>query len=394
MMSVPVEFPQLSCEELEDILKLPTSQDNPLRVVLDTDFNNEVDDYFALVWLLLQSLEPLEQLNRINLEAIYIAPYSFKTRLESLLAAYDVYLIPPGDRTEEEEELLAGYESRIQAILNLGITPDELALDPHLNGSGDLGVEKSYQSVLSLFQLMGISSQNKVFKGATHFMNAPYQPVESEAVQHLIELALTASPSHPLYVISIGCPTNVASALLQNPEILDKIVVIWDAGYPTNVHNLVNDSLNLDEDLFASQLLFNSGVPLVYIPGFYIAQQLNMSLPDVTEWFQQSGQVGNLLYDRYINNPLFSFYGIDPTNLFGRNWVIWDIANVAWLLNPSSVSSKLVKSPILTDEKKWDINPNGHWIREAYQISVNSIFPDFARHLRTWSTNRRSDRCL
>jgi purine nucleosidase len=167
----------------------------------------------------------------------------------------------------------------------------------------------------------------------------------------------------------------------MEPKILPNIVIVWDAGYPTNIYKKTNNSLNLDEDLFASQLLFSSGVPLVYVPGFYIAQQLSLSKPDLENCYSRAGDVGKLLIKRYMNNPLFSFYGINPEKLFGRSWVIWDLANVAWLLNPESVSSDLVKAPILTKNKKWEKNPNGHLIREAYSISVNSIFPVFAKQL-------------
>ncbi|NET47997.1 MAG: hypothetical protein F6K09_04565 [Merismopedia sp. SIO2A8] len=279
----------------------------------------------------------------------------------------------------------------------MGITQNKLEENRHLNGDNEGGIDESYNNILQLCQKMDFDTNNKVLKGARKFMESPSDPEESKAAEHFVELALTASPEEPLYVIVIGAPTNIASALLMKPEILPNIVVIWDAGYPTNVHHLVNHSLNLEQDLYASQLLFSSGVPLVYIPGFYIAQQLNMSLSNVRDWFGKSGEVGNFLCERYIDNPLFDFYGIPkPKNLsdlcwVGRSWVIWDIANVAWLLNPSSVSSDLVKSPILTNEKKWLANPNGHWIREAHQISVNAIFPEFARQLESWSSKNCTD---
>lgn len=381
-MPTPVKFPQLSQNELTRILEPPKNRKKPLRVVMDTDFNNEVDDHFALAWLLLQSSHQACELNHVKVEAVYAAPFSFKTRLDSLVKAYEIYLKPVCDRTPAEREFLAPYEDRIVAILALGITPFDLEKDPHLNGGSDYGVNSSYDSIIEMFKLSGVPSENKVYKGATEFMPSAYEPVRSEAAEHLVELALTASPDDPIYVIAIACVTDIASALLMEPKILPNIVVIWDAGFPTNVENHANDSLNLDEDLFASQLLFSSGVPLVYVPGFYIAQQLNMSQPDVTDWFKDSGKVGHALYERYLHNPLFSFYGIDPNNLFGRNWVIWDLANVAWLLNPDSLPSDLVRAPILTDEKKWLGNPEGHLIREAYQISVNSIFPEFAKQLR------------
>ncbi|GAB4191916.1 MAG: nucleoside hydrolase [Wenzhouxiangellaceae bacterium] len=385
-MSCPVQFPQLSNEELARILRPPHSREKPLRVVMDSDFDNEVDDHFALAWLLLQSIFPSSGLNQVDVEAVIAAPYSFRTRLEALLKAYAIYLLPPEKRTPEQEEYLLAYQQQIEAILALGITPLQLAEDPHLNGSNEGGVNGSYLSIKGMYELFGIPSEGKVFKGATTFMPGPYEPVDSEGARRLIDLARAASPDDPLYVVAIACATDVASALLMAPDILPNIVVIWDAGYPTNVTTLANDSLNLDEDLYASQLLFSSGVPLVYVPGFYIAQQLNMSLPDVDLWFEESGQVGEALYYRYTHNPLFSFYGIDPTHLFGRNWVIWDIANVAWLLNPGSLPSNLVQAPVLTDDKYWQPNPDGHWIREPYQISVNDIFPTFARQLRIWAS--------
>lgn len=390
-MSVP-EFPKLTDKQLTEILTPPVQRQQPLRVVVDTDFDNEIDDHFALAWLLLQYLQPSTQLNQIDLQAVCIAPFSFKTRLDDLIKAYEIYLKPIDDRTKCEQKYLSGYEARIESILALDTTPLDLANNPHLNGAEGYGVQESYESVLKLFELMGLSAEgsNKVFKGATKFMPSPDQAVDSEAVRHLVELALKASPEDPLYIVAMACPTNIASALLIEPKILPNIVVIWDAGFPTNVHDRANNSLNLDEDLYASQLLFSSGVPLVYIPGFYIAEQLNMSLPDVETWFKNSGTVGISLYERYIHNPLFSFYGINPNDLFGRNWVIWDIANVAWLLAPNSVPSDLVTAPILTDCKKWQNNPGGHSIREAFQISVNDIFPMFARQLETWSSGTQS----
>ena len=62
----------------------------------------------------------------------------------------------------------------------------------------------------------------------------------------------------------------MASALLLAPDFRDKVVMTWTAGYPTNVTDLTNTSFNLSQDVGAAQVLFSSGVPLVYLPGFYI----------------------------------------------------------------------------------------------------------------------------
>ena len=43
---------------------------SPVRLVIDTDAANEIDDQFALAWALLSPRE-------LRLEAVYAAPFSF-----------------------------------------------------------------------------------------------------------------------------------------------------------------------------------------------------------------------------------------------------------------------------------------------------------------------------
>ena len=102
-------------------------------------------------------------------------------------------------------------------------------------------------------------------------------------------------------------------------------------------------------------------------------------------WFENSGRVGKALYQRYMCNPLFKWYGIDPEELFGRIWNIWDLINGAWLLNPSAVASRPVRAPRLSDERLWVPDQDGHWIRENTYTSYNSIFPEFARKLQKFA---------
>ena len=56
--------------------------------------------------------------------------------------------------------------------------------------------------------------------------------MESEAARDLIRRAL--SGDEPLYVAAIGAPTNIASAIMMEPEIIRKIVVVWLGGQPVH----------------------------------------------------------------------------------------------------------------------------------------------------------------
>ena len=82
------------------------------------------------------------------------------------------------------------------------------------------------------------------------------------------------SSEETLYVAAIGAPTNIASALLMEPELVKKIVVIWLGGQPLYFPHGIE--FNLMQDIEASRVLFNSGVPLVLIPCMNVASLLTI----------------------------------------------------------------------------------------------------------------------
>jgi len=138
-----------------------------VRRVLDTDTYNEIDDQFAVVQALLSP-------DQLAVEAIYAAPF---------------------------------YNTRS-------------------SGPGD-GMEKSYAEILRLLERLDIAPEGLVFRGATDTLRDT-APQESAAVDDLIAKAKTADP---LYVVAIGALTNIASAILKDPSIIKRIVVVWLGGH-------------------------------------------------------------------------------------------------------------------------------------------------------------------
>jgi inosine-uridine nucleoside N-ribohydrolase len=385
-------FPRLPEELLISLLALPSTRSKPLRVVVDTDLDNEIDDFFALVHLCLAQAAA-----EVQLEAIYAAPYSFRSRLLDMLQAMDLQKLPARVLSKPEQDLVASYADQINQIQqNLNLDPRSFLWPPegapesappnaydHVAIGPQVGMERSFTQARELLDLIG--SDTPLFRGANSYLQNGC-PVRSEAVDHLIDLARSASSANPIYVIGLACATNLASALLLAPDIRDKVVMTWTAGYPTNVTDLANTSFNLSQDVAAAQVLFSSGVPLVYLPGFYIGQQLTLSQPDIEHWFAGTGRIGAALAELYRQNPLFNWYGIDANNLSGRIWNIWDLINGAWLVKPGSVASRLVRAPKLNDDRYWVPDPDGNWIRENTYTSYNSIFPDFVTRLASFDT--------
>ena len=91
-------------------------------------------------------------------------------------------------------------------------------------------MEKSYAEILRLLDFLNVPAADFAYRGAQAFLPDTETPVPSDAATDMIERAMAATPEDPLYVVAVGAITNVASAILMKPEIIERIVVIWLGG--------------------------------------------------------------------------------------------------------------------------------------------------------------------
>jgi len=300
--------------ELPDALRLERLRppEGKVRMVLDTDTYNEIDDQFALVYALLSPGE-------MSVEAVYAAPF---------------------------------FNSRS-------------------SGPAD-GMEKSYEEILRVLTRLGVRHQGLAFRGSAGYLPGPEQPCPSEAAADLVAKAMETE-GEPLYVVAIGAITNVASAILLEPAIIGRIVVVWLGGQP--LHWPTARDFNLQQDLHASRLVLDCGVPLVQIPCWGVASHLLTTVPEIERHVEGQGAIGDYLAG------IFKAYRTDH---FAWSKVIWDIAGIAWLLDASWVPTELVHSPILTGRLTWSFDRSRHFVRLATQVHRDPIFCDLftklARH--------------
>ncbi len=301
-------FPILSTPQRLARLEPPTGR---VRAVLDTDTFNEIDDQFALVYALLSP-------ERIALEAIYAAPFH-------------------NDRS---------------------------------TGPAD-GMEKSYQEILRLLDKLDRSPEGFVYRGSPGFLDSLLTPFPSAAALDLVTRAQQSAPDDPLFVMAIGAITDVASALLIAPEIIDRIVVVWLGGHA--LHWPHTREFNLAQDVHAARLVFNSGVPLVQLPCLGVISHLLTTVAEIEQYVRGQGAIGDYLAD------IFAAYESDH---FGWSKVLWDIAAVAYLVNPGWLESHLVPSPLPTDQLTWSHDPTRHFIRYVSYVHRDPIYRDLFTKLR------------
>ena len=358
------QFPTLPEERMRELLAPPTGK---MRVVIDTDAANEIDDQWAIAWALLSQ-------DRLEIEGMYAAPFSFQHHQGPLLEAYAD--LERNDPADPDRIMYAGsYRLWAQTLKKVGTDP---ATIPFVGP--DEGMELSYQEILKVYELLEIDPTGQVYRGSPGYLDAVDNPFENDAVSHLIDRAMAAD-DRPLYVVAIGAVANIASALLIEPRIVENMVVIWTSAYPSMSPHSNLPSLNLMQDYEASSLIFDSGVAHVYLPGFYIGEELKISLPDMERWVQGKSKIGDYLHHIYLNNPIHHQRGI--TEHFGRTWIMWDLINIAWLLNPEWVPSMLTRSPVLGRDWHWHHEDSRHLMREATGVNRDAIFRDVFRKLET-----------
>jgi purine nucleosidase len=308
---------------------------------------------------------------------VYAAPFSFEHRRQEAMRAR-VARDAPAQADARDHWLLAEHGARLRHFEARGWLGETAPARPFFCTPG-VGMERSHAEILTVCTKLGLDAGHSVLRGSTAYLAAADAPQHSDAAEHLIAAArATPADAEPLYVVALGCVTNIASALLLAPEIAERIVVVWTSGYPTHAPQ-VNHSFNLEQDLHATNVLLDSGVPLVYLPGYQVGAQLRLTLPEVEAEVRGRGAIGAYLHQLFVDNPLRELQGI--TDLRAHSWVMWDLINIAWLLEPAWVPTSLQRTPALDAQKRWQRDDTRPWLREAHGVQRDAIFADFFRRL-------------
>jgi len=294
-----------------DRLKNLSVPSGKIDVVLDTDAFNEVDDQFAIAYL-------LRSKDKLNVKALYAAPF---------------------------------FNSRSTG-------PDD-------------GMEKSYNEIIKLLDLMGESVD--VFKGSKSFLKDEVTPVISPAAQDLARRANDYSPENPLYVVAIGAITDVASAILINPKMVENVVVVWLGGHSHEYHDTYE--FNMEQDIASARVVTKSGVPFVQLPCQGVVHNFTFSEADLVKWF--SGK-----------NPLSSYLAENTLQYMSKKdgyWAktIWDVTAVAWLLNDDDefMLSRVVPTKLPSYDYKYEDDPIDQVMRYVYYIKKVPLVNDLIKKI-------------
>lgn len=205
-----------------------------VAAILDTDAFNEIDDQFAIAYM-------LRSPEKFDVKGICAAPF------------YNAKSDTPAD-----------------------------------------GMRKSYDEILKLLHLLNKESmKSRVFLGSDTYLPSETEAVDSDAARFIVKTAQNYTAENPLYIVAIGAITNVASAILLDRTICDKCVVVWLGG--NALHMPHNREFNLMQDVSAARVVFESGMPLVQLPCDGVVDRLTTTRWELEHWLSEQDELCDYL---------------------------------------------------------------------------------------------------
>lgn len=228
------------------------------------------------------------------------------------------------------------------------------------NGDLALGMEKSYLEFFRVMEKCGKEGICPVYRGATTRIAEDWpllRPVDTDASRAIIKHVHEAGEI--VYIIATGAITNVTSAIMLDPTIKEKICVIWLGGNCLE-HEGQIDECNLWGDYTAGQILINSGVNFIQLPANGAPGNGTKELL-ITQTEFEANFIGDSKAVKFFRDEL-PFEMHDPVTEPVYKHVIWDVAGPAVLSIPDAFEFRFMPAPIFAEDRHYAFDRTRHEI--------------------------------
>jgi inosine-uridine nucleoside N-ribohydrolase len=163
-------------------------------------------------------------------------------------------------------------------------------------------VHRSQEFNEQILKAMGLSDAVPHPVGGDRSMLSPTMAVDSPAARLIIERAHAGGPGDKLMVIALGACTNLASALVLDPSIESKVVFAFiDGNYKDGQWG--PGIFNWKNDIHAVKAIFESNVEYIHMPARSVSVTMELSKKDVDKHLKGKGPVWDLLVNRWETFP-------------------------------------------------------------------------------------------
>ena len=196
-------------------------------------------------------------------------------------------------KNEADDQFALAHHLLTPKFIVKGIVAGHFDLSQKMYKSGR-SATASLEEVRKVLQLMD-AEEYPSFPGAQVPMRDELTPIDSEGARFIIEEAMRDDP-HPLFIACQGAVTDVASALLMEPAIAERMTAVWIGGgaYPKG-----GFEFNVAQDIAAANVLMKSGMPIWQIPA-NVYRQMSVSFSELQLNVEPCGAIGKYLFEQML----------------------------------------------------------------------------------------------
>lgn len=200
----------------------------------------------------------------------------------------------------------------------------------------------SYELNKELLQYSG-HMEIPCLKGAEKIIGRAWggeDPRPSETSKLIIQEATKLPEGQKLVVFTIGPVTDVASAIIENPSIENKIVhYMMGASYEEDREAWNKSEFNVRNDINAFDYLLNSNVEM-HIMTSTTSRHFKFDKTKTKDLLNTGSELDELLSHRWEDVHA------------GDNWIMWDLALIIAYFHPEMATEKLVNTPPINKQRK------------------------------------------
>jgi purine nucleosidase len=240
----------------------------------------------------------------------------------------------------------------------------------------DRSMEESREEIDLLLHLMGREQQVRVANGAPTAIPDEQTPRESAGAQLIIAESKLASRQEPLFVAFLGPLTDMASAILLDPDIINRdVVVIWIGGVGYGgVETYPGVEFNLRNDIAAANVVYDSGITVWQVPS-NVYSQVSVSYAELEEKIRGTSKLADYLIDQTVEwNRTYWPEPIESRSL-------GDSPAVSLLLYPRGGNFRVMPAPRFGQEGHY-LPGSGHPIRVVESVDIRFLLEDMFAKIR------------
>ncbi len=241
----------------------------------------------------------------------------------------------------------------------------------HFKEEGSM--EKSYREIETILDVMDMSKEIPIFRGQRGPLSTDDEV--SEAVKFIIDEALK-DDEKPLYILCQGAITNVAKAITLEPEIKDKITVIWIGTHGEAPCKAPFTEFNATNDISAANIVLKSGIDLWLVPS-HVYITVNIGLAEIQRRIRPCGRIGEHLFRNMVDYNMSQFAGWTQ----GESWSLGDSPAIAIAINPGCGHYHYAKAPLVAEDTSSVVKEDNPQIRIYTDVDSRYILEDFIAKL-------------